>query len=220
MIQVAKKEVRCRSMPKMSFFVIQGFLSVHVRERCVAIPLYRSSLDLVGLHQITPNYTLSVLQKRYNLYSKALIILVTRVCCVASYTGSEERGSMPFDAENEFLRDSRIPVGTRKGVLCCHPIYSGRQLWTHQPGSHRRKDTRGFSTFLLRCLTSFLSREGFSRPFPSSTVKSSFVYPRNNRSPLVGIISFFFFVRKNPSSCDCTGIQTPVPTSEGFNMIN
>ena len=29
---------------------------------------------------------------------------------------------------------------------------------------------------------------------------------------------FFFFVRKNPRSCDCTGIQTHVPTSEGFEV--
>ena len=42
------------------------------------------------------------------------------------------------------------------------------------------------STFLLRCLPQFLSREGFSRPFPSSTVKSNFGYPRVSRSQLVG----------------------------------
>ena len=34
------------------------------------------------------------------------------------------------------------------------------------------------------CLN-FISREGFSRPFPSSTLKSNFVYPRK-RSQLVG----------------------------------
>ena len=32
------------------------------------------------------------------------------------------------------------------------------------------------STFLLRCMPFFFSREGFSRSFPSSTVKSNFVY--------------------------------------------
>ena len=31
----------------------------------------------------------------------------------------------------------------------------------------------------------FLSRRGFSRPFPSSTVKSNMVYPRINHSPPV-----------------------------------
>ena len=50
-------------------------------------------------------------------------------------------------------------------------------LWTHQPGSHGRNVTQDFSTFLLRCLPLFLSREGFGHPFPSSTVKSNFVYP-------------------------------------------
>ena len=37
------------------------------------------------------------------------------------------------------------------------------------------------------------------------------VYERINRSPLVGhfiyLFLFLFFVRKNPSSCDCTGIR-------------
>ena len=67
-------------------------------------------------------------------------------------------------------------------------------------GSHRRKVTQDFSsTFLLRCLPSFLSREGFSRPFPSSAVKSNFVYPRINRSPLVGHFLFLFlFLRGCP----------------------
>ena len=55
------------------------------------------------------------------------------------------------------------------------------------------------STFLLRYLPLFSSREGLSRPFPSSTVKSSFVYPRIKRSPLIGhiclYIYFYFFLR-------------------------
>ena len=56
--------------------------------------------------------------------------------------------------------------------------------------------TQDFScTFLLRCLTLFSLREGFRRPFPSSTVKSDFVYPRINRSPLVGHIFFYYVVR-------------------------
>ena len=99
-----------------------------------------------------------------------------------------------------------------KGVYCdvcvcvfCHLISFGRRTYErtsrgHTGGrSHRRKVTQDFSTFFLRCLPSFLSREGFSRPFPSSTVKSNFVYPRINRSPLVGhdffIFYFLFFVK-------------------------
>ena len=67
-------------------------------------------------------------------------------------------------------------------VLSSHLFWTS-DLWTHQPGSHRRKVTQDFSTFLLRCLPQFLWREGFSRPFSSSTVKSIFVYARINRSP-------------------------------------
>ena len=61
-------------------------------------------------------------------------------------------------------------------VLCFLPIHSGHQ-WTYQPGSHRRKVTQDFSsTFFLRCVPLFFSREGFSHSFPSSTVKSIFAY--------------------------------------------
>ena len=37
---------------------------------------------------------------------------------------------------------------------------------------------------------------------------------------LLGMIFFFFFVRKNRSSCDSTEIRTHVPTSEGFKVTN
>ena len=59
--------------------------------------------------------------------------------------------------------------------------------------------TQDFPTFLSRCLPYFFSREGFSHPFPSSTVKSNILFLRNNRSPLVG-----HDVRKNPSSYTST----------------
>ena len=38
---------------------------------------------------------------------------------------------------------------------------------------------------------------------------------------LVGILFFIFYfsVRKDPSSCDCTEIRTHVPTSEGFEVV-
>ena len=69
--------------------------------------------------------------------------------------------------------------------------------------SHRRKVTQDFSTFLpSSVLVLIFSREGFSRPFPSSTMKSNFVHPRTN-----------------PSSCECAEIRTHVPTSEGFGVI-
>ena len=43
--------------------------------------------------------------------------------------------------------------------------------------TQERKVTQDFSsTFLVRCVPLFFSREGFSHSFPSSTVKSNFVY--------------------------------------------
>ena len=62
-------------------------------------------------------------------------------------------------------------------VCCFLPIHSGHEVrWMYQPGLHRRKVTQDFSsTFFLRCVPLFFSREGFSRSFPPSTVKSIFV---------------------------------------------
>ena len=78
--------------------------------------------------------------------------------------------------------------------VCFLPIHSGHQVrWTYQPGSYRRKVTQDFSsTFFLRCMPSFFSREGFSHSFPSSTMKSNFVYLGFNRSPPVGHFYFVF----------------------------
>ena len=74
-------------------------------------------------------------------------------------------------------KDSAIHFPRRPCVCVCFlPTHSGLQ-WTYQPGSHRKKVTQDFpSTFFLRCLPQFFSREGFSHFLPSSTVKSSFVY--------------------------------------------
>ena len=73
------------------------------------------------------------------------------------------------------LTFSPLTGGCSEGLF---PIHSGHQVrWTYQPGSHRRKVTQDFSsTFLLRCVPYFFSREGFSYSFPSSTAKSNFVY--------------------------------------------
>ena len=59
--------------------------------------------------------------------------------------------------------------------VCFLPIHFRHQVrWTYQPGSHRRKVTQDFSsTFFLRCVPYFFSREGFSHSFLSSTVKSN-----------------------------------------------
>ena len=61
----------------------------------------------------------------------------------------------------------------------------------------------GFLHLPSAVLALIFSREGHSRFFTSSTVKSSFVYKRINRSSLVGhfffnIYRYIFFVRKFP----------------------
>ena len=61
----------------------------------------------------------------------------------------------------------------------------------------------GHTGFLIHLPSAVLALKGFSRHFPSSTVKSIFVYLPN----------------KNPSSCDCTGNRTHVPT-QGFEVTN
>ena len=74
------------------------------------------------------------------------------------------------------VQDMNIFLFCLMFFVCFLPIHSGLQ-WTYQPGPHRKKVTQDFpSTFFLRCLPEFFSREGFSRSFPSSTVKSNFVY--------------------------------------------
>ena len=88
-------------------------------------------------------------------------------------------------------------------------------MWTHQPGSHRQEEGhKGVSPLAVLPLI-FLSREGFSRSFPSSTVKSNFVYLRQMCSPLDD-----HDVGENPSSCDFDEIRTHAPTSEGFEVTN
>ena len=64
--------------------------------------------------------------------------------------------------------------------VCCHPIYSGRQTCGRISRGHT-----GFLHLPSAVLALIFSREGLSRPFPSSTVKSNVVYPRINRSPPV-----------------------------------
>ena len=66
-------------------------------------------------------------------------------------------------------------------------------------GVTQEESHTGFLCLPSAGLALIFSREGFSRSFPSSTVRSNFMYPRVNRSPLVGHF-FLFFLRKNPSA--------------------
>ena len=75
-------------------------------------------------------------------------------------------------------------------------IYSVRQTCGRTSRGHTGGRSHRISPdFFCGACLNFLSREGFSRPFPSSTVLSNFVYPRNNCSPFVG-----HDVKENPSS--------------------
>ena len=61
-----------------------------------------------------------------------------------------------------------------EGSVC---VFSSHSFWTSSSLDVPAGVTRDFSsTFFLRCVPSFFSREGFSHSFPSSTVKSNFVY--------------------------------------------
>ena len=106
--------------------------------------------------------------------------------------------------------------------------YSGRQTCGRTSRGHTGGRSYRISppSFCSACLN-FSSRGGFSPSFPSSTVKSHFLYPRIYSSPLVGhdfyyyiYIEPIYFVSENLRSCDCTEVRTHVPTSEGFEHTN
>ena len=88
-------------------------------------------------------------------------------------------------------------------------------IWTHQPGSHKRKASREF--FFLQLPSAVLALIFIAKRIQPSLVdrKSNFVYPRHGRPPLVE-----HDVKENPSSCDCAEIRTHVPTLEGFEVTN
>ena len=99
--------------------------------------------------------------------------------------------------------------------VCCHPIYSGRQACG--------RTSRGHTGF-LRLPSVVLALIFIARRIqPSLSLvdrKVESCVPTNySFSLLVGHFIFFtFFVRNNPSSCDCLEIQTYVPTSKGFEV--
>ena len=84
-------------------------------------------------------------------------------------------------------------------------VFSSHSFWKSSSldvpaGVTQEEGHTGFVTHLLSAVRAvFFSREGFSHSFPTSTVKSNFVYLRFNRSPPVGHFLFLFFlVRKIP----------------------
>ena len=81
----------------------------------------------------------------------------------------------PADHEQDYWQSYLVdPYYSAMLFLClvsCHPIYSGRQTCVRTSRGHTGRTLHRISPPL------FLSREGFSRPFPSSTVRSNFSVP-------------------------------------------
>ena len=111
--------------------------------------------------------------------------------------------------------------------VCCHPIYYGRQTCGRTSRSHTGRRSHRISppSFCGACLNLF-SREGFGRPFPSSTVMPNFVYPRINRSRLVEHILFIYIFCEEKSqfvspefivsrNCVATAFAAESPPAQG-----
>ena len=72
------------------------------------------------------------------------------------------------------LQRTTIATSVCVCVLSFHLFWTSG-LWTCQPGSHRRKVTQDFTpSFCGVCLNFYRKKNRFSRPIPSSTVKSFF----------------------------------------------
>ena len=80
------------------------------------------------------------------------------------------------------------------GVVCVViPFILDVRLVDVPAGVIQEEGHTGFLHLPSAVLALIFIAQGFSRPFPSSTVKSSFVYPRINRSPLVGHYYYYYY---------------------------
>ena len=91
-------------------------------------------------------------------------------------------------------RKRKSPDLELKYEMCC-VVFSSHLFWTSNSLEAPAGVTQdSSSTFLLRCVPLFFSREGFSRSFPSSTVKSNLCNTNDLIvPPLLGIFFSFFF---------------------------
>ena len=116
--------------------------------------------------------------------------------------------------------------------VCCHPIYSGSRVCRRISRGHTGGRSHRISppSSCGACLT-FSPERASAVPFPRRPWSRLFLCTNELIALpyLLGIyiyiyiyiyIEYFFFVRKNPSSCDCTYIRTHVPMSEGFEVTN
>ena len=106
-------------------------------------------------------------------------------------------------------------------ICVCYLIYSRRQVCGRTSRGHTGERSHSISPSAVLALI-FLARR--IQPFlPVSNVKSNFVYYSELIVLLfLGLFIYFilFFVRKNPSSCDCTEIRTHASSSKGFEVTN
>ena len=106
-------------------------------------------------------------------------------------------------------------------VLSSHFFWTS-DLWTHQPGVTETKE-EGHAGF-LHLPSAVLAFIFIARRIQLSLTlvdrELEFCVPTNySFFTCWAFIYLFVFVRKNPSSCDCTAVRTHVPTWEGFEVI-
>ena len=105
-----------------------------------------------------------------------------RVKGKASRIQSSRIGLLVCVRRNAQHPELKLPESTRfvlnTVLMVCVCVFSSHFFWTSSSLDVPAGVTQDFpSTFLLlRCMPLFFSREGFSRSFPSSTVKLNFVY--------------------------------------------
>ena len=145
--------------------------------------------------------------------------------CSLAYLAFSSLPNMVFNARIELGSPiPRMQVG-HEALSVCMCVLSSHlfwtsDLWTHQPGSHRRKVT-GFYHLPSAVLALIFIASGIQPPLSLVDRKVEFCVPTFMVLHFLDI-SFFFRGggRKNPSSCECAEIRTHVPTSEGFEVTN
>ena len=101
----------------------------------------------------------------------------------------EQNGGEPIH------RTRKSPDLEVKYEMCCVCVFSPHLFWTSNSLEVPAGVTQNFaSTFLQRCVSLFFSREGFSRSFPSSTVKSNLCTNDLIVLHSLGIFFLFFFL--------------------------
>ena len=108
-------------------------------------------------------------------------------------------------------------------VLCCHPIYSGRQVCERSSRGHIEGRSHRISppSFCGAYCLNFSREKDSAIPFPRRPWSRFLCTIDLIVLPLLGIyIYLVYFMRQNPSSCEDTEIRTHIPTSEGFEVTN